>query len=387
MSPANTEPEQSMRSRPLILALLACCAPFPAVAAGPLQITLPPACYAVPGVAMSLYYDNIVLTEKPETFRFEVKCDIGTREDRRWTVTPSDKDAGAHTVEITVRDAAGNVVERGSTVLRVAPRDAGAKRELRVLIVGDSLTAATAYPNEIARLLGEPGNPKWTMLGTSKPSSAKPGVAHEGYGGWTWAAFLTKFAPQPPGVTAGPLAKRSTSPFVYADASGRGAIDIPRYIKEECGNRPPDVVTFLLGINDCFGAKPDDLSAMDKTINAALDNADKLLAAFHAAAPKAVLAVGLTTPPNARESGFEANYHGNYHRWGWKRIQHRLVQRMMERLGNRQTENIHLVPTELNLDPVDGYPENNGVHPHGPGYAQIGASFHAWLKAWMAGKL
>ncbi len=45
------------------------------------------------------------------------------------------------------------------------------------------------------------------------------------------------------------------------------------------------------------------------------------------------------------------------------------------------------MPTELNIDPVDGYPENNGVHPNAAGYAQIGASFHAWLKAWMAGKL
>ncbi len=100
---------------------------------------------------------------------------------------------------------------------------------------------------------------------------------------------------------------------------------------------------------------------------------------------KAALAVGLTTPPNSREEGFEANYHGRYHRWGWKRIQHRLVQRMLERLGHREKENIYLVPTELNLDPVDGYPNNNGVHPNPVGYAQIGASFYAWLKAWMAG--
>jgi lysophospholipase L1-like esterase len=146
-------------------------------------------------------------------------------------------------------------------------------------------------------------------------------------------------------------------------------------------------VTFLLGINDCFAANPDDPVAMEKHINGVLDHADGLLAAFHAAAPQAVLAVGLTTPPNARESGFEANYKGKYHRWGWKRIQHRLVQRMMERFGKRQADNIFLVPTELNLDPVDGYPENNGVHPNPAGYAQIGASFHAWLKAWMSGAL
>ena len=122
---------------------------------------------------------------------------------------------------------------------------------------------------------------------------------------------------------------------------------------------------------------------MQAKIDEVLDNADKLLAEFHKAAPKAVFAVGLTTPPNAREEGFEANYKGKYHRWGWKRIQHRLVQRMLERLGGREKDGIHLVPTELNVDPVDGYPNNNGVHPNAFGYAQIGASFYSWMKAWM----
>jgi lysophospholipase L1-like esterase len=256
-----------------------------------------------------------------------------------------------------------------------------------VLVIGDSLTHATHYPNELARLMGKPGNPKFTLLGTHKPANAKPGVAHEGYGGWRWETFLTMWQPLPPGTEAGPLARKSTSPFLFADKDGKGKLDLPRYFKEHCGDEAPDAVTFLLGINDCFGANPDDSTAMDKTIDGVLANADKLLEAFRDAAPKAVLAVGLTTPPNARESGFEANYKGRYHRWGWKRIQHRLVEKMMERLGDREGEKIYLVPTELNIDPVDGYPVDNGVHPNKEGYAQIGASFYAWMKALMAGKL
>ena len=356
-------------------------------AAEPLHLTLPSVVYAVPGVSMSIYHDNIVLTEHPENYRFEFKCDTGTNESRRWTINATDKDAGDHAMEVIVKDAQGNFIEKAAATLRIVPRDAGKERPLRLLIVGDSLTHATAYPNEIARLLSEPGNPKWKMLGTHNPANATPGIAHEGYGGWTWVNFLTKWDPQPAGVTAGPLARRSTSPFLFADANGKGVFDLNRYFKEHCDNQPPEVVTFLLGINDCFGAKVDDPAEMDKTINAVLDNADKLLAEFHKAAPQAMLAVGLTTPPNARESGFEANYKGKYHRWGWKRIQHRLVQRMMERLSHREKDGIHLVPTELNVDPVDGYPDNNGVHPNTTGYNQIGASFYSWMKAWMAGKL
>ncbi|MBL9142575.1 MAG: hypothetical protein JNM99_02735 [Verrucomicrobiaceae bacterium] len=349
-----------------------------------LRLTLPPVCYAVPGVPMSLYFDNAVLTEQPESYRFEVSCDVGATEANRWTLTAADRDVGDHALSVIVKDKAGKVLEQSSAILRIAPRNAGAGRELSVLVVGDSLTHASLYPNEIARLLSEPGNPQWKMLGTHKPAAVATRVAHEGYGGWKWVDFLSKFDPKPAGTTAGPLARKSTSPFIFADAAGKAQFDLQRYFRESCGGQVPDVVTFLLGINDCFGASPDDEKAMLKHIDGVLDNADKLLAAFHAAAPKAVLAVGLTTPPNARESGFVANYKGKYHRWGWKRIQHRLVQRMLERLSGREKEGIILVPTELNLDPVAGYPENNGVHPNAVGYAQIGASFYSWMKSWLA---
>jgi hypothetical protein len=270
----------------VIIGVLACCCTIVAAnAAGSLQLTLPPAIYAVPDVPMSIYFDNIVLTETPEQYRFEVKCDIGANEARRWTVTPMDKDVGDHGIEFKVSDAHGKQIESGKMTLRVAARNAGKGRALRLLIVGDSLTNATHYPNELARLLTQPENPKWTMLGTHKPANAAPGVAHEGYGGWKWETFLTKWEPQPAGVTAGPLARRSTSPFLYADKDGKGRLDLPRYIREECGGQAPDVVTFLLGINDCFTANPEDRAAMDSTIDGVLGNADKLLAAFHAAAP------------------------------------------------------------------------------------------------------
>ena len=44
---------------------------------------------------------------------------------------------------------------------------------------------------------------------------------------------------------------------------------------------------------------------------------------------------------------------------------------------------IYVVPTHLNLDPIDGYPDNNGVHPNAVGYQQIGTSLYCWLKWWM----
>lgn len=352
-----------------------------AAEAGRLKLTLPPVWYGVPGAPVSLYYDNVVLTETPEKFRFEVKCDLGQSEARRWTVTPQDADVGEHPMEVVVRDESGKELERARTLLKIAPKDAGAGRHLKLLIVGDSLTAATAYPNEMARLLSQPGNPAWKMFGQHRPASAQPGVAHEGYGGWTWSAFLTRHEPKEERTPDGKGWKKRSSPFVFVNDQGAPALDVPRYLRETCGGEKPDVVTFLLGINDCFGANPE---APDKSIDTLLGNADQLIAAFRTASPETAIAIGLTTPPNSRQEAFQSNYQDKYRRWGWKRIQHRLVQRQLERYSHREKERIFVVPTELNVDPVDGYPVNNGVHPNATGYAQIGTSFYAWIKAWLA---
>lgn len=348
---------------------------------GSLELVLPPVYHGVAGQEMNVYFDNVILSEKPEAFRYEVACGVGRVEGLRWTAVP--EAAGRHEWKLTVRDGQGAVLEEAGMTVLVAPKEAGAGKALSLLIVGDSLTNASHYPNEMARLLSGPGNPEWKMIGTHRPGSAKPGVAHEGYGGWKWADFLTKHDPKGGGVTAGPLARKSTSPFLFADEAGLVTLDLKRYFQENAEGRAPQVVTFLLGINDCFGASPTDRAAMAVKIDEVLDHAEKLLAEFRKAAPQAALAVGLTTPPNARESGFEANYKGRYHRWGWKNIQHRLVRRMIERLGGREGEGIYLVCTELGLDPVSGYPVDNGVHPNVAGYAQVGGAFYGWLKCWM----
>jgi len=218
------------------------------------------------------------------------------------------------------------------------------------------------------------------MLGTFKPGNAAEGVAHEGYGGWTWLRFATHYEPEPDGTY-----KKRSSPFVYLGADGKPVLDVKRYFDQECGGERPDFVTFLLGINDCFGANPEDPANLDARIDAMFAQADVLIAAFREAAPDADLGLCVTTPPNSRESGFEANYKGAYHRWGWRRIQHRLVLRELEKFIGREAEHLFVVPTELNIDPVDGYPDNNGVHPNAVGYKQIGASLYAWLKARLAG--
>lgn len=344
-----------------------------------LQLTLPAECYAVPGIDMSVYFDNVVLTQTPENYQFEVTCDLGETEQQRWKVTPAARDVGQHKLTLTVKNADGQKLAAASTTLHIVPADAGAGRSIRLLIVGDSLTHATVYPNEIARLLSQPGNPEWTMLGTHKTARAAEGVVHEGYGGWTWRRFVSHYEPNPDGTY-----RKRSSPFVSLDENQKPQLDVSRYLKEECDGVPPDFVIVMLGINDCFSAPVDDPEGMDARIDAMFEYAETLLKAVREAAPDAEIGLCLTTPPNSRQSAFEANYQDRYPRWGWKRIQHRLVQRQLEHFGNQQPMKRFIVPTELNLDPVDGYPDNNVVHPNSTGYQQIGSSIYAWLKSRLA---
>lgn len=343
----------------------------------PYRLTLPPEIFAVPGVEMGLYFENTVLLAPDQKVIFGIECPLGTVEGRRWRLNAQPQHVGNVTLKLKVQDDSGKVVEEATTQVRIVPANSGKEKDIALLIVGDSLTHASIYPNEIARLLSLPENPKWQMLGTHKPSGVAAGVAHEGYGGWTWAAFNSRFDPNAPQP-----GKTSSSPFVFAvGEKPEPKLDVARYITERAGGRPPDFITVMLGINDCFGFNPEKPEELDSRIDGVFKEADKLIAEFRRAAPKAQIGVCLTTPGNSRDEAFVANYKDRYTRWGWRRIQHRLVEKELEHFLHREADQVFVIPTELNLDVVDGYPENNGVHPNKSGYQQIGATIYSWLKS------
>ncbi|MDP6554333.1 MAG: hypothetical protein QGG71_06680 [Pirellulaceae bacterium] len=170
-----------------------------APAASSLRLTLPNEFVAIEGIETGIYFDNIVLTDNPSDYRFEVECKIGIVEARRWSLPASSSRVGKYRLTITVEDSSGQSITTASMTLRVLPAKLGGEQHFRLLIIGDSLTHATAYPNEIAKLFSSSMNPRCQMLGTHRPTAAAPGVAHEGYGGWTWQRFVSKYEPEPDG--------------------------------------------------------------------------------------------------------------------------------------------------------------------------------------------
>ncbi|PYV15500.1 MAG: hypothetical protein DMG07_09620 [Acidobacteria bacterium] len=389
--------------RALLVLLVALAQPAAGAAAadtlpGRVRLALPPVIWAVPGIETNLYFDNAVLVLNPANYVFVASCPKGLQLAEKWTFTPAPEDVGDHPFQLEVRDESNSVLARARSTVRVARADAGAGADRTLLMIGASWTEASVYPEHVLVLSKTAGNPKLRLVGSRGPGNqpATGEVRHEGYSGWTAQAFIT---------LAGPLARsgyhkrpETGSPFNYPGDDGKPRLDFARYCKEFNGGRAPDLVTIQLGPNDVF-------TATDETIEARIDTMfgyyDQLVAMIRGVGRETAIGIALTVPPASSQDGFR-NYRGPGRQtwWQYRRNQHRVVERMIERYGGREKENVFLIPTYLNLDTAHNYPRfstpwnsrtaesgsrvNNGTHPSPEGYRQMGDSIYCWLKGVLA---
>ena len=343
------------------------------------RLCLPPVFYGVPGFTTEIHFVNAVYALPGAPFPVvKVNSPVGEVTRRAWTFTPGQSQSGDHSLSFSIVLSQGesskkSVVE--TALIRVVPRNAGEGDNISILIIGDSLTHASGYPNELGRLLSLPGNPRWTMIGSHRPPGAKEKICHEGYGGWTWARFATKFEDG-----NSQTGNRRNSPFLFPGEGGKPALNFARYLEIVAGGRRPDFVIIMLGINDCFHPDPNDPEAVTARIDQMMKHAEVLLAAIRKDSPGSEIGICLTTPGNSRQEAFFANYKNRYSRDGWKKIQFHLLERQLRGFGNRQAENLFLVPTAWHIDPVQGFPDKNAVHPNDYGYRQIASDIYAWIK-------
>ena len=356
---------------------------------------LPEHIYAVPGVECNIYFRNIFLTINHDNYIFDVDGKIGRNDLKRWRYTPKKEDGGQNfPLTIRVFDRNGLAAE-GKTTVHVAPADAGKGNTVSILMVGDSLTAATVYPTRLKTLCQGENNPELTMIGTHRGGGREAlpgGVAHEGYGGWTWNTFLIQY--KDPAKLKNPNRVQkfyARSKFLQLK-DGKPVFDLTSYMKQRNHGKMPDVITFQLGVNDVFSATDTNLDQRIKTI---LNNADKLISAFRKEAPDALIGVGFVTP-GAGQDGFGRGYQCGQTAWGYNRNQFRLNQAMATHFAQCGDAKLIMIPTQVNLDTENNFPtrlepvcagsetmisrQSNGVHPAPAGYNQMGDTFYAWLK-------
>ncbi len=363
---------------------------------GEARLILPPVVHALAGLEANVYFDNAFLLLDSRSVVPDVVCAKGSQQSKRWTWTPKPEDVGDHAFRIELRDERNAVVASASSVVRVHPRDSGnadGKTPPSLLIIGDSLTAASVYPTRILELAKADGLPL-TLVGTRGPGAeeGKPlgEVRHEGYGGWTAERFATHFT----GKARGGPAKECGSPFLYRDGEAdEPKLDLARYYGECNDGAAPDFVTLLLGCNDTFSATDE---TIEERIDRFVEHTETLLAEIRRAGPATRVGLLLPMPPAASQDAFGASYGSGQTRWQYLRNRHRLVERMTETFAGRGDAGIDLVAAHLNLDPVHGFPsttvaahahteaevvrQSNGVHPSPAGYRQIGDAIYAWLR-------
>ena len=378
-------------------------APAPAKKAAVLpeqkQLFLPEHLYAVPGIECNIYFRNIFLTINHANYIFDVDCKFGRQDVKRWRFTPVAADAGK-TFPLTVKVYDKNgLAAVGRTTVHVAPSDAGKDKAISILVVGDSLTNATVYPTRLHTLCKQPGNPKLTMIGSHRGGGRTPepgGVAHEGYGGWTWKAFMSRYPDASKLEKMTPVRQNYATNKFLVLKDGKRVFDLAAYLQKYNQGKAPDVITFQLGVNDVFSA---DDKNLDGRIKAILTNADNLIAAFRKDAPNALIGVGYVTP-GANQDAFGTNYKCGQTAWGYYRNHFRLNQAMAKHFAKYKDAKLVMIPSNVGLDTENNFPtrkeavnsqnktvtsrQSNGVHPAPAGYNQMGDTFYAWLKNQLA---
>lgn len=352
------------------------------------RLILPEVVPAVVGQEVNIYFDNTVLVPDSKQLVFDVTCAKGMQQAERWTFVPQAGDVGDLPLAIDVIDGENEIVASAKTTVRVVPADAGAGKDVRFLIVGDSLTHHSVYPEQILNLCKQPGNPKLTLLGSHHEAGFSPENLHEGWGGWTFERFVTFYTDRPePG---------NSSPFTFM-VDGKVTLDFKRWIAEKAGGKAPGFLSIELGCNDIFGANEENQPA---AIDKALSYADVLVKNILSADPGIKVGLVMLTPPAGTQDAFGNNYGCGQTRWQYLRNQHRFLEVMQQKYAGREKERIYLIPTYLALDTIHGYPAEtvpanarttetitrlaNGVHPSTVGYNQMGDSVYAWMKMMLA---
>lgn len=95
------------------------------------------------------------------------------------------------------------------------------------------------------------------------------------------------------------------------------------------------MASIFLGPNDIFSFDDD---SIDPGIDDIRKHLDQLVTMIRDASPSTHIALLLPVPPAASQDAFGSNYASGQTRWQYRRNQHRLVERMLERYASPSPE-------------------------------------------------
>ena len=376
-----------------------------------LNLTLPETVYTAPGLETNIYFENVIDSATPEAYAVEVKCPRGTHGNKRWFWTPDAKDAGKEFVlELRLFNDWGMIASKKCKVV-VAREAADRKAKITLALLGDS-GVNCRYPTHLLNVMRERGYANYTPVGKHS-GSGKPvvpgGIAHDGYGGFSWQSFLERWVystgelPQAQneaekeqmralGVRNIPQSQmyRMRSPLLKV-VNGKKVLDIPGWFGAINKGKAPDFIVIQLGGNDVFSTRAEKL---DERIKYVMGNARKLLAELRKHAPNAKIGVASGVCGCAQD-GFGANYNCYQSKYQYRRNILRYTREIAALVKELNDPKLSFIPMHHNIDPENSFITGsfpvharskqkvvrlrNALHPSITGGYQLGDAIACWL--------
>ena len=383
------------------------------VAAARPSFLIPERLYAAPGLECNIYYKDVFDSVVPQNFAFQTFAAKGRSELTRWCWTPEAKDAGSSVKVVVNAWNDDGLVASATTTVEVAEAPADPSRRITLALFGDSL-ANSRFQDRILADMREAGHANYTPVGSRKGTRPDT-AAHDGFGGYTCDAFLTRYAMAEDEVAnVQDAAEREQlkslgtpekivhewqrgllrSPLV-AFKGGRKTLDVPAWLAKVNDGAAPDIVLIELGVNSVFSYRGEADELRARIRKDVIPGFSRLISALRPHMPDSLFAV-CTLPLGCSQDGFAANYGAS-----WNEVQHRKIMFALNReiaefVKEQNDRKLALVPVANALDPFYSYihagtpahartsekavRDRNAVHPSAAGGGQMGDAIAAWLR-------
>ncbi len=386
------------------LGLAACSASF----ARP-SFYAPDRIYAVPGVECNVYYARLLDSYTPNRYLLEAVCGKGASYSACWSYVAKDDEAGTEfPLVLNAWDDEYGLVASMTTRVCVAkaPSDAAKNRRITLALLSASSTNCR-YQDRVMERMRNAGFSGYEPVGCRKPEKVT-GVcetgdyvaAHDGYGGYSWESFLTRFAMTVEeidnvqseaereqlkafGVKLAPGKEWRKallrSPLIRI-VDGKKVVDIQAWFDKINGGKAPDYIVISLGGNKVWIQRPD---SRQGEVENELAQARRLVSMLRAAAPEAVIAITSGLGGSFDQDSWGKNYGAAQSCF----VAHRSFidyARTMKRFCEEQGDpKLVFVPLSQGLAPLEAYPlgrkSGNALHVNQLGGRQIGDTLFAWL--------
>lgn len=318
-------------------------------------INVPSKIHALTGMSNNMYYENIM--NKALNKDIDVVSTKGFQFDDRYAYTPSV--AEVVPLEFSFYEK-GKLVNSKSTSLEIkTPSDITS--DFKAVFIGDSNTNAGVYTQKILDLFSTDVS-KITLVGTRGNA---PNL-HEGRSGWRASTYTSNASLS--GI-ANAFWNPSTSKFDFAYWASQNSITGLTH-------------TFIaLGTNDIFNFATD--TELRSGVVTVLNQFDEMVSSVKSHSGTIKIGIMIPIPPSGKQNDFASAYGAGITRWRYKRNYDYFVSELIKHFDNKTSDNIHLVSSNLSIDPDNDFINSDStpaVHPNTTGYNKMGEQVYKFLK-------